>query len=261
MRPALHPVRRTTAWCGWSLLGAAVLLLAACGSSSSSGGSSSSSSSGGSSGPTVASLAGTWYGLFEDYFGYLGRITVVVDSAGTFTSTVTGTVYANGTSNGTISAVQGNIFGTNANGSVGGFMVDSAATHAGFVDDSFDFAVVQKGASTLPSYTSSDINGSWSGSGVHLTGAGLTIESVYSNSTTVTYPSFSGTDGRHGAYSGSFSATSLANAGWQGSGTQAGSAFDAEAFLSADKTFAGWWACDAAGGFFPDACTFGLLNK
>lgn len=236
----------------------ALLLLAGCGSSSSSssGGGGSSSSSG----PTAASLAGTWYGAYEDTVGNIGRITVTVSSSGTFTYTITGVPSA-GSGSGTISPVQGTIFGTSSNGSTGGFMVDAAGTHAGFVDDAFDFAVLQKGASSLPSYTTADVNGSWAGQGVHLTGASMTIQQVYSASATVSYPSLSGTDGRAGAFSGSFFATSLANGGYAATGTQAGSAFDMEVFVAADKTFAGWWSCDSAGSIFPDDCTFGIVNK
>ena len=150
------------------LLGLAMLTVG-CGSGGGGGGGGC-----GKSGPAVgdvSTLAGTWFGTMEDELGYLGTMSVTVNSAGAFTFHETITPSSG---SGTISPVEGyaNIFGTDTNA---GLIVDPGVTHLGFIDTQFNFGALQKGTAALPTFGATDINGSWSGTGVYVGDADWTL--------------------------------------------------------------------------------------
>jgi len=235
------------------LLATSLVLAAACSPGSSDDDSSSNGGAGG--------LSGTWNGTIENPSFLLGAITVVLDG-----SSITVTT-PDGTQGGSFAQEQGNIHGFQlADGTLGGFMTDSAGSHAGFVDEEFYFGAVQKGASVLntsnsSNFSSSDIAGSWSGTTVELTGADMGISEVYSSNASVgtdwyisgsdSYGSYSGSvqnyDGRYGRYDFEV---------YSGSETYVGGQF-----LTQDKLFAAGYSCPQSVGYYLSYCGFTIWNK
>jgi hypothetical protein len=172
---------------------------------------------------------------------------------------------------GTMTHRSGNIFGFTLNdGTVGGFFLNSAQTHAAFVDDEFNFGVVQRGASALPAYALTDLVGSYSGVAVSVSAnfgtfttatatascsgtSSITCTAVDSGVTTTasfTSAGFTGCPGGSGITFGR----------WCGSFTASNSTSgNVRAFLSVDKTFGAVWACTA--GTFPTACEFSAWSE
>lgn len=217
---------------GIAVLGAS-LILTACGG----GGDSSSSTD----------LTGTWKGIYDDGFSFFEMDVVV---SGTSISSVSLGGSSTGDT-GSFTSVQSNIYEyvLTPSGGYGGFLTDSSGTHAGLLDLATPgFAVLQKGASALTTFTGNEVVGSWSGYNVHLD-ATETVDNVGNSSVTVSAYngstwSFSGT-GPAGAFTGDL--TGGYDAGvWYGSYTITSSSVPGNVwvYLSPDGTFAASWACD-----------------
>jgi hypothetical protein len=142
----------------------------------------------------------------------------------------------------------------------GVFLVDLAGTHMAFADEGLNFGVIQKGAASLPVYAYADLAGAWSGRSVD-TDFGTNISEVTSSATcsipaaTLTCTiAISGGITLAAEFSGAFDA---GFGRWEGVFTGPGSTTgNINAFLSADKTFAGAWACLDPDQFWPEDCTF-----
>ena len=121
-----------------------------------------------------------------------------------------------------------------------------------------EFGVVEKGATSLPTYVSDDSDGSWSGLDVE-TDDFMTFDGF---TTTLTCSSLDCTFTGSNGGTGNVSLTFESRVGrWIGTFTNSvGNAGEVRAFLSADKTFAGVWACDNVG-VFPNHCDFLALNR
>ncbi len=232
------------------VLGVAVLLISACGGSSGGG----SSGSGGGGGVPLSSLSGTWFGTIEDPVGDLHTISLSVNSTGEITSE-----RIDGSSTGltgVIEKVSGTIFGfVLSDGTEGGFIVSAGGTHAGFLDEDFNFGVVQKGASSLPIFVEGDVVGTWSGFGV-LINSNFEVTGQSSSSATVNSNFlYSGND-----ISGSFNGiidfySEEFGVFWD---TLPGDVI-VGIFLSPDKLFAATYGCE---GFFNFSnCSFNLWNR
>lgn len=160
---------------------AITLSLGACGG----GGGGGSSSDGGSSGgggtevPTgdtdlsAGSLQGQWVGTVEPYQsggGKFRQLLIQFDSAGDITrvdldgSTLTGVT---GTYEGKPTA-SGQILEYTLDGDTMYLYADPSAAHAGIAFADGTVGVIEKGASTSPSYAAADATGSWSGTSVYL---------------------------------------------------------------------------------------------
>lgn len=242
----------------------ALLLLSACGGG---GGGDNNPTPPAGTDPAVAALAGTWFGVLEDPNFVLHRISVVVNSAGKVTEERIDDVVQTGLT-ADISEVSGQIFSfVFSDGTEGGFIVDASGIHAGFLDDGFNFGVLQKGATSLPVYANANLVGSWSGYGVTVDNA-FNIAAPFNSSATVnTGGTFTGSDTSGGAFSGALgdvdpefgrffgdvsNDSDPTNVGFVG------------VFLSVDMLFVASYACfdDNNDGFFtPDECSFTAWNK
>lgn len=203
-------------------------------------------------------LAGTWFGTLEDSVRVLHTLAV------TFGSPSITAVIIDGVDQGltgTVTKEGGQVFAfVLSDGTKGGFLVDANAAHAVFVDDIFEFGVVEKGATSFPTYLINDVDASWSGLDIEtddfvtfgqfttaLTCASLACTFTGSNGVTGNVSLTTAFDSAFGRWIGTFT-NSVGNAG------------EARAFLSADKTFAGAWVCDNVG-VFPADCDFLALNR
>ncbi len=207
----------------------------------------------------LSALAGTWSGTLEDLSEVMHELSVTVDGSGNITQIlVDGT---DGGTTGTITKVGANVFGVAfSDASEGGFIADASGTHAGIVDDSFNFGVLQKGAGTLPAYVAADIAGTWSGYGVMLD-ANFDVTQTFASSATIANDAtrtFTGND-IGGAFSGSFPSDPPILGRWQGTFIQGSTPGVVSAFLSVDKMFAATWACDGIN--FPADCSFSAWNR
>ncbi|HET6370548.1 MAG TPA: hypothetical protein VFG95_05085, partial [Nitrospiria bacterium] len=208
----------------------AALLLAACGGGDNGGG-----------GPTVGSFQGTWQGAIQQGNSE-HTFAVVVDASGKITDLMVDGTSQNVT--GTIAAVGGNIFSfALSNGTNGGFMIDSSATHAGFLDEFGSFGVVQKGGTTpLPTYALDDSVGSWAGYSLSLnndfsldqtSGSSATINSSHNisgSSLTIPFTGNLTSADSFGKFPGTWTTTSSGNG-------------NLAAWMSEDKTFMASWEC------------------
>jgi len=215
-------------------------------------------------GVSVASLAGNWLGVLEDNIGGLHTLTLAIDAAGNITQISIDGVGQPETGVITKGSVGTTLFSIAfSDTTIGGFLVDAGATHAAFLDEDFNVAVVQKGAAALPTYNGADIAGSWSGYGV-LINASFDVTQTFASSATVANNptrSFTGTD-IFGAVTGSFPIQTGGR--WIGNYTNPTSSGDVRAFLSPDKQFAGTWACEPVAPQtynFPVDCSFSAWNK
>ena len=240
-----------------------LLFLAACGGG---GG-------GGDGGPVampVSSLQGTWYGSYQynSASATAAFLAVDVNASGQITAIRRGgSNSTNGTSlnlNGTIQNVGGSKFRfVLSDTTVGGFLVDAAGAHAGFLDENGSIGALQKGATAPALYVFGDVAGAWSGYTVALDNSMAVVREGGSNATvagaTATGSDFNGTftasisissyNSMYGYFPGTWSNTT-------GTG-------NLRAFLSTDKRFAAEWACLGSvsypGNF--DNCTFAIWNK
>jgi hypothetical protein len=140
------------------------------------------------------------------------------------------------------------------------------------VDELFNFGVLQLNATALPTFAHTDLNGSWSGQAITIA-AGFATFTAATSSASCSVPTCTVTDS--GTTTGTFSQANFESTSQgTGTGTQWGrwpgthvsnSAPIApngsmRAFLSADKSFAGSWACDPSENF-PTGCKFNAWNK
>lgn len=223
------------------------LLFSACGG----GGGGGSDGSDGSDG-SLASLEGTWSGTLEESGGVVHTVAVILDNAGHMVQGLVG-----GTDNGLTAQVRherGTIYAfTFSNGTKANFIVDSTFTHASFLVEDFNVGVVQKGATAMPSFSDMDLGATWSGQTVILDADFNVIEVFNSSATVASDLSFSGSDSLGGTFDGT-----LGSIGFRGRaiGTfhnSDGDSGDVHVFLTADKSFAGSWACSSP---FPAGCSF-----
>lgn len=212
-----------------------------------------------SSGPTLADLAGTWFGTLEDPSGDLHTISLTIDGSGNLTQESIDSVDTGRA--GTIKQTSGSIFSfTLSDGTVGEFIADASVTHAGYLDQFFNSGVVQKGASSLPTYVSTDIVDNWSGFGLALDSAFNVVQKFNSNAAVASDLSFTETNSSTGTTTGMFTAPDPDFGLATGTYANPSSTGVTEAFLSPDKSFAAVWNCDTTDGSvslgFPDDCFF-----
>ncbi len=226
------------------------LALTSCGGGSGGGG------TGFSAGGPPLELDGTWSGSLQDPTGALHTYTVTI-SAGVITQILIDAADQNLT--GTITKESDSLYSlTLSDGTVAGFIVDAATLHAAFVDDAFNFGVVQKGAAGLPTFLVNDTGGNWVGDTV------VTDFVVFAEFTsTATCVNLSCTAIGNGVISNvELSGFFSADFGlWQGIFTNdVGESGVTTVMLSPDKQFAASHACDKPG-FFPNDCDFSAWVK
>lgn len=127
---------------------------------------------GGSGGSGIGDLQGTWYGVIEDDEGEAGTLSLELDSSGNMVDVQIGGVSIDDTGHlnddwdeNLFHVLYDHGLGHN-NPFLGGVMiVDDSAQCAIFADRDIFFAILEKGATSLPSYAASDIVGSYIGGG------------------------------------------------------------------------------------------------
>ena len=205
-------------------------------------------------------LAGAWYGTLEDSSSVMHTLSVNISSNNTISSILIDNVNQNLT--GAITA-QASTIGSKLYGFVlsdateGGFFTDSTHSYIAYLADDFSFGVLQKGATSLPGYISTDIAGNWSGYSVELDSAWDLSDEYTSTATVQTDGSFSVTasgtistgtftryDPTYGRYTGSYSNPPVTG--------------DVSAFISVDKQFVASWACS---GSWPSSCSYSSWTK
>jgi len=243
-------------WVG--ALGALLAILAGCG-----GGGGSADAAAGPGAP----LAGAWYGAAEDETGQLHSVRMTVAGSRVTSFAVDGGDLG-GT--GTISQDEAQIYSAVMTFPQGQLQVvlfsDPSGAHLVYLDNFFRFGVLQKDATTLPAYSSIDINGKWRGistftdfheyqfdpsSAICIVGT-CSVTEVDDRMTEAFTQGF---DSVYGRWLGT--TTINLNTGPQVSKIS-------RAFVSPDKTFAGVWRClvGATGDvLFPGKCTYSAWVK
>ena len=106
-------------------------------------------------------LEGTWYGPGDDNPDDPNVVEVTFDADGNITRIAVDDVDSG--LQGTTSEVGPDFFNVALdNADTGGIMVDSSRRHMVYFDDGGLFAVLQKGATALPTYAGGDVIGTWS---------------------------------------------------------------------------------------------------
>jgi hypothetical protein len=142
----------------------------------------------------------------------------------------------------------------------GNFLVDASETHMAFADEGLNFGVLQKDATSLPTYAYADLAGTWSGRSIETDFAANVIE-VQSGAALATTITCQVTDPA-GGYSANFDLTFDAAFGrWQGDYTAGPTTGSISAFLSPDKTFLGVWACADPDPLWPEDCVFSAWRR
>ena len=206
------------------------------------------------------SLTGTWYGYLLDTNSNLHTLQVTVNANNTTTGELIGGL-ATGVTH-TITAVSGQpqIFSLKASdGTEGGFFVDSSFTYAVSFDSAMNLIVLQKGATSLPVYSASDIVGTWSGFEVILDG-NFNLVDTYTSSATVLQNLTFTVNNKYGATPGTitpFPPVGAFNVDVTLPGNIAGSGV---ILMSADKSFAGGVVCPNISATFAD-CSFSAWKK
>ena len=125
---------------------------------------------GGSDGSSLGNLQGTWFGVIEEYdTGTLEEFSLEIDDSGNVIEVQIGDVIT-GDSGHINEDWDENLFHVLYDVNPGssplsrGYMiVDNSYQHATYGDAGLFFAVIEKGATSLPAYASTDIVGSYSG--------------------------------------------------------------------------------------------------
>ena len=218
-------------------------------------------------GVSISSLDGTWSGTIEDPDGRMFPYQVTIASGsiiesvrdGVITGT-TGTIIKEFSSDVVFSVVLVNgLDSFNA-----GFIVDSAARHAVFVNEDWSFGVVQKEAgSLLPAFLITDIAGNLNGHVVETSDLSANGFVEQSSSGSCTGLICTGTSSNGVASTVNFDGGFDDMLGrWEGRYTNSAGGFGFVTLLmSTDKQFVGAYACDDTFGPFPVGCEFSAWVK
>ena len=202
----------------------------------------------------IPGLDGSWGGNLEDSIGTMHNFTITI-SGDTVTKVLVDGVDDGIT--GSIVQASANVFEVRlSDASKAGFIVDDARQHMTILDEDFNIGVLQKNAGGLPPFEQADIAGS--GSGIVVTTDFVTFQEFSGSVTCDAAGTCTGTDGNVGDFTATLTYTDLGR--WTGTSNYAGGSSTVSVFLSADKQFAGSWACNFAIGGFPDDCSFSALS-
>jgi hypothetical protein len=207
------------------------------------------------------SLTGTWYGYLLDEYGSIHTLRVTVNA----NNTITGELIDNSATGitHTITAVSGQsqLFGLQASdGTKGGFFVDSSFNHAVSIDSVMNLVVLQKGATSLPAYSTSDTVGTWSGFEV-IVDDNFNLVDTYASSATV-LPNLTFTvNNKYGTTTGTIARSSPPYGAFGIDVKLPGNiAGEGAILMSADKSFAGGGVCPNNATTVSD-CSFSAWKK
>lgn len=203
---------------------------------------------------SIAQLSGVWVGSLEDSNGVLRTLSLTIANGSVTSVSVDGT---STTLSETITK-QSNVslfLVAVLNGAATRLLVDSTSTYAVFLDENFNFGVVQKNAQPpLPTFVVNDNDGDWAG---HTLTTDFTTSTVFTSSGTCNNLSCDDT-GNGVTATLDLSATFDSTFGnWTGSYTVAvpSDSGTVSMLMSDDRNFVGFYRCSAAG-TFPGDCEF-----
>jgi len=225
------------------------ILLSACG-----GGGSGSDKITGTSVTPPQQLDGTWTGSLEDPAGLLHNFQITVNG-NTLSQLLIDAVDQGLT--GTLTAQSTTTYAVLLSDSTKAmFIIDAALQHATFVDDAFNFGVVEKNANGLPIFSIGDVNGNWSGTTVVTDFATFSGFASTASCGVVTTLQCTAT-GNSVTTTIDLTGTFVINFGqWNGTFSNSnGDVGTSVVMLSPDKQFAAAYGCNNIG-VFPDACDF-----
>lgn len=228
---------------------------------------------------TVDQLSGTWFGSFDDN-KQVRTFQFTVDAGNMSAITIGGTPQPrlSGAITKATEVPRAFRFVINEDGNqlvTGMMVVDPSGTYMLYVHDNSQVGVLQKGATALPTFAQTDIDGTWTGDTVSTPTGFSTLTRQDSNATcaptqpaatpptsqcTITLGATTRTasnvqldDPAMGRFIGTFTDDP------PGSNPPVNVAI--RPFLSADKSFAGVWACTDFLGGFPQTCDFSAWKK
>jgi len=217
--------------------------------------------------PVIAPLAGTWFGAAQTSTGTSLTYAFTLDAAGNASARTTDGVVDAAT--GTLAETSEGVYRVSWSGAtVAALVTDEAQGHAGLVTDDGTVGALQKGAvAPLPVGTDADVVGTWVGTQVRLVGAPLAPADLDAASATVSgQQHWVGSDGDGDGTIGVSPLTVTAPAFlWFEADAEDDAPVPAALAigmcLTADRAFGFVVLAPAAGGTFPDAGAFQLLEK
>lgn len=214
-------------------------------------------------------LDGEWHGrtiVTSGGTSYIYYVSFFMDATGVITK-----INLNGTSTGltgTTTSTGANTFSyALSDGVQGGFMLDPAGKHLGFIDTDFDYGILQKGALQSVTYVGTEIAGTWSGYSLELNNSLDVVERVTSSASIATSSSFTAKASDGVTTTGTMPTFHSTYGYWLGTGSNSdGNSGKLLAMMSEDKTFAATWACiNGYSGTFEiynvGGCSFSIWNK
>ena len=211
--------------------------------------------------PPPPGLSGTWFGTLEDASLVLSTASLTI-SGGTITQVLVDGFNTGLT--GTVIQQSPQVMRytlTDGVDTLRGIFLLHADMHLAFADDGLNFGVLQKNASSLPTYVyNADLNGAWTGMvlltdfGSVFTEAAATATCAFGTTVTCSLTDPSGT------FAATFPSADTFFGRWNGTFTGPTTG-NTNVFLSADKSFAGAWACVNPDQFWPEDCVFYALHR
>ena len=214
---------------------------------------------GGGDGSPFEDLAGTWYGVMVDFLFEPHTYQFTMDASGHMTDFYMDEVSFPALS-GTGVNESGRIFNFLMNdGTEGGFITDESGTHLAFLTEDFLRGVLEKGATELPVFFTTDYEGTWNGYSIWLD---ADLEIANEGPTTMTIDNdyhIMGT-GLAGAFAGSIEAFLDSDYGVAWATDESDSTY-IELALSVDRTFMATIACAVSLDIEITDCEFGAYTE
>lgn len=220
-------------------------------------------------GPDLSAFAGTWLGSGDDGIYEPFAVQLVMDGSGGLTSYDidygTGFDSVGFTPAAFVKEDESSARITFVFDTEGGLFWDDAVDHVLFVDSSNAiYAVMEKGATSLPAYLASDAVGSWSGYAYAYDDGTGDFEKESPVTINIDNDlSFAGTDPQNNPFAGSFNESLFAASHGMYVGTIDGPPADQsiQIFLSPDRTFSGGVLWEPGGATWPEDFVFLVLTK
>lgn len=227
---------------------------------------------------TLSQLTGTWFGTFDPK-GSMQAMEIAIDASANITdiklegtsTDLTGTITKASEAPRTFRFVLKNKNTPPDTVSEGMLLADPTGTYLVFLNGYFDFGVVQKGATALPTYAKADVEKTWSGDTLTATlnsdpqpgfatiaqkssNGPCTSDTPTASKCTITVSGGVSRavtsltqDGPRGRWGGNYADTPQSGSPQNGT---------IKVYLSPDKAFAGVWACQNPDTGFPGTCDF-----
>ena len=209
-------------------------------------------------------LQGTWYGPGEDNLGDPGVFELTFDADGNITRIAV---------DGVDSGLQGTTLEAGPdffdlaldNADTGGIIVDGSRRHMVYFDDGGVFAVLQKGATALPTYVGDDVIGTWSAfayrynsdPGIYEKEPYNSLTASASSSSAYNYILYGGTTDRNGV----FLTFDSAFGRYSGAMEKGSRPVEVTSYMTVDGQCMGLYSESRIGDTWPDEFTYFLFEK